>query len=147
MKLKGPKGKGNKSGKATSASARNKKLDKKRRERSAQSEEDLAKAAEEAQKANDELKAKAEEEKKKNKKKEEKRFYPIAPDGYIPNSVIRQFMKPKEEPKPVEEEPIWKLPVLTFSLICLLGWIRLAGKFRTCSLARVPMVLKTIYER
>jgi hypothetical protein len=36
------------------------------------------------------------------------RFFPIAPDGYIPNSVVKQFFaiyEPEEIPPPV----IWKL--------------------------------------
>lgn len=37
-----------------------------------------------------------------------KRNFPIAPDGFIPNSVVRKFFK-LLEPGPKPEKKIWKL--------------------------------------
>ena len=38
-----------------------------------------------------------------------KRNFPLAPDGFIPNSVLRKFFAFLEAPPKAADKPIWKL--------------------------------------
>ncbi|CAH1788529.1 unnamed protein product [Owenia fusiformis] len=60
----------------------------------------------------DDAKGKEEEIVKEEVKKVEekpKKFYPIAPDGYIPNSVVRSLLNFKPPPDIIHEQAPWKL--------------------------------------